>query len=116
MLHLRDLLRESAENCGRAATVQAVYAALRARLGLSPREARCHLSVLRQDLRTSLQEHAAEVKRLVNIAYGDQPPEHRARMRLETLCSALGYLPIQRHLLAVPTHILEDAVREGNEF
>ena len=116
LLHLRDSLRESAEDCGREATVQAIYAALRARFGLSPREARSGLSVLRMDSRTSLQEHAAEVERLVNIAYGDLPPKHRARMRLETFCSTLGYLPLQRHLLAVPTHTLEDTVRAGNEF
>ena len=75
MLHLRDSLRESAEDCGRAATVQAIYAALRARFGLSPREARSRLGVLRKDSRTSLQEHASEVERLVNIAYGDLPSE-----------------------------------------
>ena len=37
-------------------------------------------------------------------------------MKLETFCSTLGYMPLQRHLLAVPTHTLEDAVRAGNEF
>ena len=37
-------------------------------------------------------------------------------MRLESFCSTLGYLPLQRHLLAVPTHTLEDAVRVGNKF
>ena len=56
----------------------------------------------------SLQEHATEVENLVNIACGDQPPEHKARMRLETFCNTLGYLPLQRHLLAVPTHTLEE--------
>ena len=116
LLHLRDSLKESAEDCGRAANVQAVYAALRARFGLSPREARARLSNLRKGFHTSLQEHAAEVERLVNIAYGDLPPDHRAGMRLETFCGTLGYLPLQRHLLAVPTHTIEDAVRAGNEY
>ena len=37
-------------------------------------------------------------------------------MRLETFCNTLGYLPLQRHLLAVPTHTLEDALRVGNEY
>ena len=37
-------------------------------------------------------------------------------MRLETFCNTLGYLPLQRHLLAVPTHTLEDAVKAGNEY
>ena len=56
------------------------------------------------------------MERLVDIAYGDLPPEHRAGMRMETFCNTLGYLPLQRHLLAVPIHTLEDAVRAGNEY
>ena len=63
-----------------------------------------------------MQEHAAEVERLVNIAYADLPQEYRASMRVETLGNTLGYLPLQRHLLAVPTPTLKDAVRAGNEF
>ena len=75
-LHLRDSLGESAEDCGRAANGQTIYAALRARFGMSPREARLRLSKLRKYFRTSLQEHVAEVERLVNIAYGDLLPDH----------------------------------------
>ena len=81
-----------------------MYAALRAHFGLSPREARSRLSTLQKEYRTSLQEHAAEVGRLVAIAYGELPVEYQAGIKL------------QRHLLAVPTHTLEDAVRAGNEF
>ena len=116
LLHLRDALRETAEDCGRAANVPAIFAALRARFGLSPREARTRLSALKKEFRTPLQEHAAEVERLVNIAYADLPQEHRASMRVEIFGNTLGYLPLQRHLLAVHTPTLEDAVRAGNEF
>ena len=116
LLHLRDALKNTAEDCGRAANVQATFAPLRARFGLSPREARSRLSVLKKNFRTPLQEHAAEVERLVNIAYADLPQEHRARMRIEIFDNTLGYLPLQRHLLAVHTPTLEDAVRAGNEF
>ena len=56
------------------------------------------------------------MERLFNIAYGDLPLDHRAGMRLETFCNALGYLSLQRLLLAVPTHTLEDAVRASNEY
>ena len=49
LLHLGDSLRDSAEDCGSAATVQAVYAALRARFGLTPREVRSRLSVLKKE-------------------------------------------------------------------
>ena len=116
LLHLREALKDNAEGCGRAPSVLAVYAALRARFGLSPREARARLSTLRKEYKTSLQEHAAEVERLITIAYGELPVEYQAGMKLETFCSTLGYMPLQRHLLAVPTNTLEDAVRAGNEF
>ena len=116
LLHLRDSLKASAVDCGRVANVQAVYTASRAWFGLSPREARSCLSNLRNDFRMSLQEHAAEVERLVNITYGDLPPEHKGGMSLETSCNSLGYLPLQRHLPSLPTHCLEDAVRAGNEY
>ena len=56
------------------------------------------------------------MERLVNIAYGDFPPDHRAGRKLETFCNTLGYIPLQKHLLAVPTHTLENAVRAGNEY
>ena len=46
LLHLREALKENAEGCGRAPSVLAVYAALRARFGLSPREPISQLSTL----------------------------------------------------------------------
>ena len=116
LLHLRESLKENAEDCGRAANIPAIYTALRARFGLSPREARSRLSVLRKEYRTSLQEHAAEVEKLVSVAYNELPAEHQAGLMLDTFCSTLGHMPLQRHLLAVQTHTLEDAVRAGNEF
>ena len=107
LLHLRDSLKKSAENCGRVANVQAVYVALRPGLDCRPKK---RGPVLAFYGRTSV--HLSENMQLRLRSWS--PPEHRARMRLETLCNTLGYLPL--HLLAVPTHTLEDAVRAGNEF
>ena len=67
-LHLRNGLKDKAQDCGKPNTRRSVYAALRARFGFSPREARARLTALRKDYRTSLQEHGAEVVRLVNLA------------------------------------------------
>ena len=60
--------------------------------------------------------NAAEVERLVSIAYGELPPEYQAGMRLDTFYFTLWYLPLRRHLLAMSTHTLANAVRAGNEF
>jgi hypothetical protein len=54
LLHLRETLKEGSKDCGRANSVLGVFAALRARYGLSPREARAKLSALRKDVRGTL--------------------------------------------------------------
>ncbi len=116
LLHLQESLIEEAETCGRAASTTAIYTALRARFGLSVREARSRLTTLRKGMETSLQEHAMEVERLVGVAYADLPVAHRAGMILDTFSNTLGNAYLQRHLLAVHTPTVEDAVRAGNEF
>jgi hypothetical protein len=116
LLHLREALKQGAKECGRAGHLDGVFAALRARYGLSPREARAKLSALRKDPKSTLQEHATEVDRLCQIAYVDLPDHYRAGMALETFCNTLGNAHLQRHLLAVQALTLEQAVRAGNEF
>ena len=101
ILHLRESLKESAEDCGRAANIPAIYAALRARFGLLPQEARPRLSVLRKEYRVSSQEHAAEVEKLVNIGYIELPAEQQAGLMLDAFRSTLEHMPLLRHLLAV---------------
>lgn len=115
-LHLREALKEGAQDCGRPQTLAGIFTALRARYGLSPREARTRLNGLRRDSSTTLQEHASEVQRLVEIAYADLPRHNRESMVIDTFCNTIGNAYLQRHLLAVPTDTLEDAVRAGNEF
>ena len=115
-LHLRNELKDKAQDCGKPNTRRGIYAALRARFGFSPREARARLAALRKDYRTSLQEHGAEVARLVNLAYHDLPEYHLGEMMLEVFTNTLGNAYLQRHLLAVGPQSMEEAIRAGNEF
>ena len=55
------------------------------------------------------------VSLLVNVAYNELPAEHQAGL-LDTFCSMLGHMPLQRHLLPVQTPTLKDVVRAGNKF
>ena len=109
-------MKETARDCGRPDTLDGIFDALRARFGLSAREARAKLASLKRNHQTTLQEHAAEVERLVTIAYADLPGRHRQEMAIETFTHSLSHAYLQRHLLAVPTPTLEDAVRTGNEY
>ena len=116
LLYIRESLKEGARDCGKAPDVVSVFNSLRARYGLSPREARARLAGLRKEGRISLQEHATEVERLVEVAYHGMDREQRREMMIETFSSTLNNPPLQRHLLAVETPTLESAVRAGGEY
>ena len=60
------------------------------------------IPVLRKEYWVSLQEHAAEVERLVYVAYGELPVGHQTCLMLVTFCSTLGHIPLQRHLFYCP--------------
>ena len=116
LLHLREALQEDARECGRPATLEAAFAALRSRYGLTTREARSKLSHLKKDVHCTLHEHATQVEKLIRGAYGDLPEETQANLALETFCSSLGNAALQRHLLAVRPETLAEAILHGNEF
>ena len=116
LLHLREALKAEAQECGRPETLAGIYAALRARYGLTPREARTRLAALRKEHGTPLQAHATEIGRLMGVAYADLPAPTRTTMALEVFASTLGNAYLQRHLLAVDPVDLDTAVRAGNEF
>ena len=48
--------------CGKAADMPTTFAALQTRFGLSPREIRSKLSILKRGLTVPLYKHAAEVE------------------------------------------------------
>ena len=49
LLHLRRALQDGATDCGKPASEAGIYTALGSRYGLSPREARARLSILRKE-------------------------------------------------------------------
>ena len=112
LLHLREALREDAENCGEAGEVGAIFKMLQARFGLSPRQAKTQLNSLRK---TALLT-ACRVERLVKVAYRDLLVPYQADMAKELFCNSLNDTNLQRNLLAVPTVTLKDAVQAGTEF
>ena len=74
------------------------------------------LAALRKDTRTTLQEHATEVERLVGVAYQEMDADQRREMTVEMFASTLSKPPLQWHLSAVATPTLEVAVRAGSEY
>ena len=93
-----------------------MFTNLRARYGLTPREARARLTVFRKEARTTLLEHATEVERLVGVAYNGMNVDLQRHMAVETFASTLNQSALQRHLLAVDSPTLEVAVPAGGEY
>ena len=116
LLHLRESLKDAAQECARHDTIEAIITGLRGRFRLSTREARSRLSNLKRDLRSSLHEHAALVEKLVRKAYQDMPEQLQATMMLDTFCSTIGNASLQRHLLAIHPNTMMEAVQHGKEF
>ena len=116
LLQLRNSLRDKAVDCGRAGDVASVLEALRMRFGTSASEAQALLANVRRDSRTTLQEYASYVNRLVNLANPDLPEQYRRNMTLRTFKSTLGHVGLQRHLLVANVQTLEDAVQVGSEY
>ena len=99
LLQLRNSLRDKAVDCGRADNLDAVVEALRMRFGTSASEAQALLANVRRDNRTSLQEYASHISRLVNLANPELPADFRRTLTLRTFKSTLGHVGLQRHLL-----------------
>ncbi len=115
-IHLRAALRDSATTCGQAETVEGIIAALRARFGMTSREAKAKLVTLKRDSKTTLQEHAEKVEKLVSIAYAEFPRQHKEEMKLDLFQTTLGHPYLQRHLLAIQAPTLEAAITAGNDY
>jgi hypothetical protein len=116
LLHLQGALKDEARDCGGAEDVESIQEALRARYGLTAREARSRLTQLRKDYKTPLQEHAAWVEELMKVAYPDLGSATRTEMAVDHFTHSLGNASLQRHLLAVKPDTLTGAVRAGNEY
>lgn len=115
-IHLRACLKDAATACGQAETIEGIMTALRARFGMTAREAKAKIAVLRRDNKTTLQEHAEKVEKLVSIAYADFPHQHVTDMKLDLFHTTLGHPYLQRHLLAIQAPTMEAAIHAGNEF
>ena len=116
LLHLRQALEGDAKDCGRPTELEGVFNNLRARFGLTPREARTRLNNEKKGFQTTLQEHASNIQSLVDVAYANLPQTTRHDLYLECFQNSLGSASLQRHLLAIKPATLDEAVLAGNEY
>ena len=79
LLHLRQALEGDAKDCGHPTELEEVFDNLRARFGLTPREARHRLNIEKKGFKTTLQEHASNIRSLVDVAYAKPTLDHSPR-------------------------------------
>lgn len=116
VLHLRSCLEDDAIDSGTGATVEAIFANLRARFGLTQRQARDRLSVLQRKPSQSLQALGLECERLVNVAYPNLGNNMQNTLAIDAFNRALDDRNLKRHLLLAGAETLTDTVRHAEEY
>ena len=116
LLHLRNCLRGDAVECGREVSVADTFQSLRARFGITPKQAREQLQTLQKRNKQSFHELGSEINRLVQVAYPEQTMAFKTQNMLETYSRAVGLKSLRQHLLARPHDSLAEAIAISNEF
>ena len=116
LLHLRAHLEGSARACGAGRTRDRIEEALRARFGLSQRQAKDRLIHLKRDGQATLHEQAMNVQRLVDIAYPRLSRADKEQMVIDHLLRALDNRALQRHMLTIQPDTVVDLVQAVDEW
>lgn len=116
LLHLRSSLVDDAVDCGSADTTPAILASLRARFGLTDRQARDRLSTLQRKPSQSLQALGLEAERLVTLAYPNVAANIRVTLSIDAFTRALDDKSLKRHLLVAQANTMADTVRRAEEY
>jgi len=114
LIQLRLCLTGPAKPYGIGQGVDDILEALRARFGLTARDARVQLQCLRRNPKTNLREHATVVERLAQVAYGDLPAGSRQSLALDAFLQSINNLGLKQHLLVAEVETMERALRLGN--
>ena len=115
-LHLRSQLAGDEQGCGHGDDYQEIVDDLHARFGVSRRQARDRLAALKMRASQSIHSQAAEVSRMVKVAFPTLADADQRAMALEYFTRAWESKSIQRHLLAVAPITMKEAVQAMEEY
>jgi len=93
-----------------------ILRALRARFGLTTDEAADRLQVMRRDRRTPLEDHANEVERLTQAAFGHATGNDRKRLVYNAFFRSVNHPDLQRYWLAAKVSSIEEALEMGKAY
>ena len=115
-LHILSQLTGDAQGCGYGDSYCEIVEDLHARFGVSKRQAKDRLAALKKKTSQSIYSQAAEVTRLVEVAFTTLADAGRRAMALEYFTQAWESKNMRRHLLAMVPTTLKDAVQAIEEY
>lgn len=112
---LKTALVGQAAECGNQDTVAGIYAALRAKFGITAEEAKRSLTNMKPGYTTKLKDLADRIAKLTLLAYPDLPDRYRDPLALDQFRKAI-HPDLDTFLVSRPPHNLLDAVQFCKEF
>jgi len=118
LLKLRMALmdKDKAKPYGVGPDIDGICASQRAHFGISAIDARARLQRLRRDPHTPLQEHAATVMKLAQIASRDLPQANRERYTYDAFVQSIYDLGLHHQFLARGVTTVEGALAVGKAY
>ena len=116
LLHLRTSLEQSAADCGRGMTIAEVQANLRARFGMTARQAKDRFANIKRESGQSLHTLKTEISRLAALAFPQMAQADRVMLSVEAFKRAVDNKALNRHLLAVPAGTMDEIVQAAEDF
>jgi len=116
ILQLRACLTGRAKNFAPGPDEAHIMRALRAWFGITAKEAADRLQVMRKDRRTPLEDHANEVERLAQAAFGHATDNDRKRLVYNAFFWSVNHPDVQRYWLATKVSSIEEALEMGKAY
>jgi hypothetical protein len=116
LINLRLSLEKDATECSRGLDIPAIFTNLRARFGLTRRQARDKLANLRREPGQSHHMLGVEVQKLVRLAYPTMTANDQSVIAIETIKRSIDNKNLSRHLLAVPADTVEGVTAAADAF
>ena len=116
LINLRLSLEKDATECSRGQDVQAVFNNLRARFGLTVRQARDKLANIKRETGQTHHMLGLEVQKLVRLAYPTMGVNDQTVLAIETIKRSIDNKNLSRHLLAVPADTVEAVTAAADAF
>ena len=116
LINLRLALERDATKCGRGQDMPAIFANLRARFGLTVRQARDKLAHIRREPGQTNHMLGLEIQKLVRLAYPTMGANDQTVIAIETFKKSVDNKQLSRHLLAIPADTVETVTAAADAF